>query len=322
MLKSLYSGVSGMRAQQTKMDVIANNIANVSTTGFKSGRVRFEDMISQINTSAQGASANRGGVNVQQVGMGVQVSGTDTIMTSGTLQATGRTLDLGIQNGENSFFMVRSEEGDGTVHYTRDGGFFRDNNGNLVTATGMRVLGYNEGAPLQIPVADDNKLGKDGTDNDSPLVITEKFYIDAAGKYNPIITKEDMEKIPAGTDPKNIISLESYSIDDSGVIIGSYSGGQSFQLGRIALTSFNNPDGLEKQGGNLYSWTPNSGDAIIGAPGEEGYGMVRSGFLEMSNVDLANEFTDMIVTSRAYQANSRAITTSDEMLQELLNLKR
>ena len=308
MLKSLYSGVSGMRAQQTKMDVIANNIANVSTTGFKSGRVRFEDMISQINTSAQGASDNRGGVNVQQIGMGVQVSGTDTIMTSGTLQATGRTLDLGIQNGENSFFMVRSEEGDGTVHYTRDGGFFRDNNGNLVTATGMRVLGYNEGAPLQIPVADDDKLENDGTDNYSPLVIHEKLVNENG---DPVLDADDNE-----------ISLQSYSIDDSGLIIGSYSDGNSYQLGRIALTSFNNPDGLEKQGGNLYSWTPNSGDPIIGAPGEEGYGMVRSGFLEMSNVDLANEFTDMIVTSRAYQANSRAITTSDEMLQELLNLKR
>ena len=314
MLKSLYSGVSGMRSQQTKMDVIANNIANVSTTGFKSGRVRFEDMISQINTSAQGASDNRGGVNVQQVGMGVQVSGTDTIMTSGTLQATGRTLDLGIQNGENSFFMVRAEKGVGTVQYTRDGGFFRDNDGNLVTATGMRVLGYNKGAPLKIPLGvGDEKLGEVGQDNDSPLVITERFY-----KVDGKLTTD----FPGTIDPEKVVSLESYSIDDSGLIIGSYSDGQSYELGRIALTSFNNPDGLEKPGGNLYSWTPNSGEAIIGAPGEKGYGMVRSGFLEMSNVDLANEFTDMIVTSRAYQANSRAITTSDEMLQELLNLKR
>lgn len=308
MLKSLYSGVSGMRSQQTKMDVIANNIANVSTTGFKSGRVRFEDMISQINTSAQGASDNRGGVNVQQVGMGVQVSGTDTIMTSGTLQATGRTLDLGIQNGENSFFMVRAEKGKGTIQYTRDGGFFRDNDGNLVTATGMRVLGYKPDEPLKIPLkVNDKKLG-DGQANDSPLVIHEKI-VNKAG-------------VPKKDDDGNEISLQSYSIDDSGLIIGSYSDGNSYQLGRIALTSFNNPDGLEKQGGNLYSWTPNSGDPQIGAPGEKGYGMVRSGFLEMSNVDLANEFTDMIVTSRAYQANSRAITTSDEMLQELLNLKR
>src|SRR5690625_450555 len=102
MLKSLYAGVSGMKSQQTKMDVIANNIANVSTTGFKSGRVRFEDMISQIDAAAQGANNNRGGVNAQQVGMGVQVSGTDTIMTGGSLQATGRGLDFGIQKDRKS----------------------------------------------------------------------------------------------------------------------------------------------------------------------------------------------------------------------------
>ena len=313
MLKSLYSGVSGMRAQQTKMDVIANNIANVSTTGFKSGRVRFEDMISQINTSAQGASNNRGGVNVQQVGMGVQVSGTDTIMTSGTLQATGRTLDLGIQNGENSFFMVRSEREEGTIQYTRDGGFFRDNEGGLVTATGMRVLGSSGNAPNII--SDNNNVAfemADEVEDLEPLAITEKFFVGST----------PMRPALATDDPGDVISLESYSIDDSGMIIGSYSDGNSYQLGRIALTSFNNPDGLEKQGGNLYNGTANSGTPILGSPGEEGFGMVRSGFLEMSNVDLANEFTDMIVTSRAYQANSRAITTSDEMLQELLNLKR
>ena len=313
MLKSLYSGVSGMRAQQTKMDVIANNIANVSTTGFKSGRVRFEDMISQINTSAQGASNNRGGVNVQQIGMGVQVSGTDTIMTSGTLQATGRTLDFGIQNGENSFFMVRSEREEGTIQYTRDGGFFRDNEGGLVTATGMRVLGSSGNAPNII--SDNNNVAfemADEVEDLEPLVITEKFFVDG----------DTMRPATADDNPANVISLESYSVDDSGMIIGSYSDGNSYQLGRIALTSFNNPDGLEKQGGNLYNGTANSGTPILGSPGEEGFGMVRSGFLEMSNVDLANEFTDMIVTSRAYQANSRAITTSDEMLQELLNLKR
>lgn len=299
MLKSLYAGVSGMRAQQTKMDVIANNIANVSTTGFKSGRVRFEDMISQINTTAQEANNNRGGINAQQVGMGVQVSGTDTIMTSGSLQATGRPLDMGIQNGDNSFFVVRAEKDLGTVQYTRDGGFFTDETGGLVTATGMRVLGTKPAAPNEI---NDNTVEfAIETDEDKlvPLTIDKTLEVDG-----------------------EVYELQSYSIDNTGMIIGSYSNGKSYQLGRIALTSFNNPDGLEKQGGNLYIKTANSGSSVIGAPSEDGYGIIRSGFLEMSNVDLANEFTDMIVTSRAYQANSRAITTSDEMIQELLNLKR
>ena len=299
MLKSLYAGVSGMRAQQTKMDVIANNIANVSTTGFKSGRVRFEDMISQINTTAQEANNNSGGINAQQVGMGVQVSGTDTIMTGGSLQATGRPLDMGIQNGDNSFFVVRAEEDTGTVQYTRDGGFFTDETGGLVTATGMRVLGTKPAAPNEI---NDDTVEFDIKTNEDELVpLTNDKTIAVDGEVD---------------------ELQSYSIDNTGMIIGSYSNGKSYQLGRIALTSFNNPDGLEKQGGNLYTQTANSGTSVIGAPSEDGYGIIRSGFLEMSNVDLANEFTDMIVTSRAYQANSRAITTSDEMIQELLNLKR
>lgn len=308
MLKSLYAGVSGMKAQQTKMDVIANNISNVSTTGFKSGRVRFEDMISQIDTTAQGANNNRGGVNAQQVGMGVQISGTDTIMTGGSLQATGRSLDFGIQNGDNSFFMVRGEQGsEGITQYTRDGGFFRDETGGLVTATGMRVLGYLPAGQAPQEITEDT-TAITGEGDVAPLMIHENL-VDAQG--NEILDEND-----------EVISLQSYSIDNTGSIVGTYSNGKSYQLGRVALTSFNNPDGLEKQGGNLYNATDNSGDPIQGAPSEQGFGMIRSGFLEMSNVDLANEFTDMIVTSRAYQANSRAITTSDEMLQELLNLKR
>ncbi|MEY8291428.1 flagellar hook-basal body complex protein [Carnobacteriaceae bacterium 52-44] len=302
MLKSLYAGVSGMKSQQTKMDVIANNIANVSTTGFKSGRVRFEDMISQIDAAAQGANNNRGGVNAQQVGMGVQVSGTDTIMTGGSLQATGRGLDFGIQNGDNSFFIVSgSGDGNNAMQYTRDGGFYTDEDGNLVTSSGMRVMGYTPANGLDLI---DGNEGELGTGNLSELVIHETYTL----------TDEDGNE--------TTITLQSFNIDDTGNIIGTYDDGQTYLLGRVGLANFTNPDGLEKQGGNLYNQTANSGIAQIGAPSDEGFGVIRSGFLEMSNVDLANEFTDMIVTSRAYQANSRAITTSDEMLQELLNLKR
>lgn len=294
MLKSLYAGVSGMKSQQTKMDVIANNIANVSTTGFKSGRVRFEDMISQIDAAAQGANNNRGGVNAQQVGMGVQISGTDTIMTGGSLQATGRGLDFGIQNGDNSFFIVSgSGDGDSAMQYTRDGGFYTDEDGNLVTSSGMRVMGYSPDNPQEI--------GEDTPD----LSVNE-------GNLSSLVIRETIGDA----------TLQSFSIDDTGNIIGTYDDGNSYLLGRVGLANFTNPDGLEKQGGNLYNQTANSGIAQVGAPSDEGFGVIRSGFLEMSNVDLANEFTDMIVTSRAYQANSRAITTSDEMLQELLNLKR
>ncbi|MFL2104957.1 flagellar hook-basal body complex protein [Desemzia sp. FAM 23991] len=287
MLKSLYSGVTGMKSQQTKMDVISNNIANVSTTGFKSGRVRFEDMISQTNANAQA------GINAQQVGLGVQTGSIDTIMTGGSLQTTGRALDFGIENGDSSFFTV---SGDGGVNnsYTRDGGFYTDFNGNLVTSSGLSVMGYAANA--------------DNTGIAEPRVM-EALNIPAE---HPTVNDAD----------GNPVKLQNYSVDKTGMITGTYSDGKVYTIGQIALTSFSNPDGLEKAGSNLYNATANSGEPVLGEPGEPGFGNVQSGFLEMSNVDLANEFTDMIITNRAYQANSRSITTSDSMLEELINLKR
>lgn len=287
MLKSLYSGVTGMKSQQTKMDVISNNIANVSTTGFKSGRVRFEDMISQTNANAQA------GINAQQVGLGVQTGSIDTIMTGGSLQTTGRALDFGIENGDSSFFTV---SGDGGVNnsYTRDGGFYTDFNGNLVTSSGLSVMGYAANA--------------DNTGIAEPRVM-EALNIP---EEHPTVNDAD----------GNPVKLQNYSVDKTGMITGTYSDGKVYTIGQIALTSFSNPDGLEKAGSNLYNATANSGEPVLGEPGEPGFGNVQSGFLEMSNVDLANEFTDMIITNRAYQANSRSITTSDSMLEELINLKR
>lgn len=286
MLKSLYSGVTGMKNIQTKMDVISNNIANVNTTAFKTGRVRFEDMLSQTNASAQA------GINAQQVGLGVQVGSIDTVMTGGSLQSTGRALDFGIENGDSSFFTVK--DGDNTF-YTRDGGFYTDTEGNLVTSGGLQVQGFTLTQPAKYTDLKNVKLSAEL----------------AAINIPPTITEDSKQ-----------FELQSYSVDNDGFIVGSYSGGKSRVVGRIALTSFSNPDGLQKSGGNLYTKSDNSGTGDIGNPGDAGYGSVRSGFLEMSNVDLANEFTEMIVTSRSYQANSRSITTSDTMLEELINLKR
>lgn len=289
MLKSLYSGVTGMKNIQTKMDVISNNIANVNTTSFKTGRVRFEDMISQTNVRAQA------GTNAQQVGLGVQVGSIDTVMSGGSLQSTGRPLDFAIENGDNSFFTVTNGN---QTFYTRDGGFYQDYEGNLVTSSGFSIMGFSGGAPHE---------------ND------ENFDIDSLGKTPSPLKISD--KLSVGN-PAVEVSLQDYTIDKDGFVVGMYSNEKSYVLGRVALTSFSNPDGLEKQGGNMYSQSANSGEPTLGNPSDPGYGSVRSGFLEMSNVDLANEFTDMIVTSRAYQANSRSITTSDTMLEELINLKR
>jgi flagellar hook protein FlgE len=292
MLKSLFSGVTGMKNLQTKMDVISNNIANVNTTGFKSGRVRFEDMISQSISNAEA------GINAKQVGLGVQASAIDTIMNGGSLQSTGRELDFGIENGDSSFFIV-SGDGGTNNYYTRDGGFYLDANNNIVTGSGLNVMGdyrddtdYTDPEPLKIPAY---------------LKVSEGTFTADEGPQN---------------ETNSIYGLKSYSIDSKGVITGNYGNGESYEIGQVALAKFSNAAGLEKAGGNLYVDSANSGTPENGFPADDGYGVIRSGFLEMSNVDLANEFTEMIIANRAYQANSRSITTSDSMLEELLALKR
>lgn len=266
MLRSLYSGVSGMRGFQTKMDVIANNIANVNTTAFKSGRSRFQDMLSQTISSGQGSTVGGlGGINPQQTGLGVKVGAIDTMMTGGALQPTNRELDFAIEG--DGFFAV-SPDGGTTKYYTRDGAFFRDNLGYLVNSNGDKVL-------------------------------------DTDGKHILI----DLE-------------ADSYSIDSTGLITTVTDGEPDDTDQIIGMTRFSNPEGLKKMGNSNYAVTNNSGEPEDGQAGVEGFGIIRPGFLEMSNVDLANEFTEMIIASKAYSANSRSITTSDEMLQELINLKR
>lgn len=285
MLRSLYSGVSGMRSFQTKMDVIANNIANVNTTGFKSGRTQFQDMLSQTTASAQGPSGNAGGVNPQQIGLGVRVGAVDTIMTGGPLQPTNRGLDFAIEG--DGFFIV--EASNGGHMYTRDGSFYVDHEGNLTDSNGNHLKGYK------------------------------------GGNKNQTLGNLEKLKIPQKLDKD--YELDDFAIDGSGTIIGLYvsktnNTSKKEEIGKLAMAKFSNPEGLEKAGNNNYIQSNNSGEVQVGKAGDGGYGVIRQGFLEMSNVDLANEFTEMIVTSRAYQANSRSITTSDEMLQELINLKR
>lgn len=263
MLRSMYSGISGMRGFQTKLDVIGNNIANVNTAGFKKGRMTFQDMISQTSQGAQGAGGQRGGVNPIQVGLGSQIGSIDNIHTQGFLQSTGRGLDLAIEG--DGFFVVNGGEGD---KYTRTGNFYLDDNGDIVDENGNYLLSTTTGR-INIPTdAQSFSIAENGTVN----------YVDANG------TTQD--------------------------------------AGRVRLVNFANPEGLEKVGGNLYHASANSGAPVEGQPGENGLGSLKPGTLEMSNVELAEEFTEMIVSQRGFQANTRIITTSDEILQELVNLKR
>lgn len=308
MLRSLYSGVSGMRSFQTKMDVISNNIANVNTTAFKSGRAKFQDMLSQTTANAQSPTEDGlGGVNPQQIGLGVKVGSIDTIMTGGPLQPTNRSLDFAIE-GEG-FFAV-SQDGGATTMYTRDGAFYTDHEGNLINSSGLKIMGYNDDAPIKV---------KDGETTNSPMPTDPEL-----DDLKPLKVPDRLDK-SGDADDDGKYELQEFTIDGTGKIIGVYSDGsesKTYILGQIGVVKFNNPEGLEKTGNNNYINSNNSGEPVAGEAGEAGYGVIRQGFLEMSNVDLANEFTEMIVTSRAYQANSRSITTSDEMLQELINLKR
>lgn len=314
MLRSLYAGVSGMRSFQTKMDEVSNNVANVNTTGFKSGRVRFQDMLSQTIANAQGpVQGGRGGVNPQQIGLGTSVGSIDTIMEAGALQPTNRELDFAIE-GEG-FFIV--DDGTGNYMYTRDGAFYTDHEGNLVNSSGLRLMGYlpENGGGIDVDEEDAPELETPGGIESLDQLRIHRF-LDSGGGISE-----------SGED--GAYELQEFNIDGSGQIIGVYTstGGEegeskTFLLGQVSLAKFQNPEGLHKAGGNNYTSTTNSGGVEVGIAGNPGYGNIRQGVLEMSNVDLANEFTEMIVTSRAYQANSRSITTSDEMLQELINLKR
>ncbi len=266
MLRSMYSGISGLKNFQTKLDVIGNNIANVNTYGYKKGRVTFKDTMSQTVSGASGPTADKGGTNAIQVGLGSSLASIDNIDTQGSAQTTNRTLDFSIEG--DGYFIVKNGNQD---FYTRAGNFYLDQEGTLVTSDGFKVQG-------QL---------LDGTQGD-------------------IAIKD----------------VASFSIGQGGEITGVNADGENVNLGTILMAKFNNPAGLTKAGNNTFQESVNSGNADVGVADTEGRGKLISGRLEMSNVDLSEEFTDMIVAQRGFQANTRIITTSDEILQELVNLKR
>ncbi|GAA0724140.1 flagellar hook-basal body complex protein [Clostridium malenominatum] len=335
MLRSMYSGISGLKANQVKLDVIGNNIANVGTTAFKTQRVRFQDMLSQSLKGATGPSTNTGGTNPSQVGLGTQVSGIDSTMTQGNMQPTSRNLDFAV-DGEGYFVVARGSMGDGEgivigeggvidtenadgentleLSYTRDGAFTLDEFGQLVTSDGYRVMGYSlEGSEIEY----DDETGKPVID-EAVNVNEPGVTIETTGNLVPLAIPDEV----AG------LRVKSFSVDKNGLIKVVLSDNSVRGIGQLATASFKNPAGLSKDGKNLYSSTANSGQAVfrsgVGADesNEAGYGDVIQGMLEMSNVDLAEQFTEMIVASRAFQANGKIITTGDEILQELVNLKR
>ncbi|AKF94561.1 flagellar basal-body rod protein FlgG [Brevibacillus halotolerans] len=267
MIRSMYSGVSGMKGFQTKLDVIGNNIANVNTVGFKKSRVMFQDILSQKVGSESGPTENgaRGSVNPKQVGLGSTVAAINVVHSVGSPMTTNLTSDLSIEG--DGFFVV--SDGD-NKYLTRAGNFERDVNGFLVNPQGMKLLDSG-GNPVQI-------------------------------------------------ERENVVS---YSIGSDGVITTVDNDQQVQEAATIGLVTVPNPGGLEKVGGSLFKATVASGNIEMEpTTPTEANSKILSGQLEMSNVDLSEEFTEMIVAQRGFQANSRIITTSDTVLEELINLKR
>lgn len=424
MMRSIFSGVSGLRNHQTRMDVIGNNIANVNTVGFKSSRVTFKEGFAQILQGASrppGDTAEvSGGTNPVQVGLGMNIGSIDLLFTQGSLESTGVNTDLAIQ-GE-SFFIVA----DGAQRYfTRAGNFQLDADGRMVAATNGAVvqgrltddtgeltdqiqdiiLPFGQKSPARattqvtfsgnlnaeapggatrettitvydrMGVAHDVRFrfersetadrtwnleifvpsaeGQD-PDNPTPIVPGGALVFDNEGRLESF-TPEDFSFSPdSGADdveielnfgtigglrgitqfagPSTAVvreqdgymqgDLERFSIDTTGTIFGAFTNGVTLMLGQVALADFNNPAGLIRVGDNQYAVSPNSGQAVVGFAGEGSQSTITAGALEMSNVDLAQEFTNLITTQRGFQSNARVISTSDEMLQEVVTLKR
>ncbi|MBU1222981.1 MAG: flagellar basal-body rod protein FlgG [Gammaproteobacteria bacterium] len=260
MIRSLWIAKTGLDAQQTQMDVISNNLANVSTSGFKRARAVFEDLLYQTIRQPGAQSSEQTQLpSGLQIGTGVKPVATERIFTQGNLQQTGNSKDVAIQG--NGFFQVLMP--DGTTSYTRDGSLQTDANGQLVTASGYAV--------------------------------------------QPAIT------VPADTQTLTIARDGTVSVQQAG-------SATPVTIGTLQLAMFVNPAGLQSLGENLYGETASSGTPSSNAPGSNGAGLLNQGYVETSNVNVVEELVNMIQTQRAYEINSKAISTSDQMLQRLTQL--
>jgi len=311
MMRSLYSAITGLKNHQTSMDVIGNNISNVNTAGYKRQRTTFATMLAQEIRGAAAPTTSVGGINGVSVGLGSVLNSVDKLMSQGSSQYTAKATDMMIQ-GEGMFVLKGT---DGTV-YTRVGNFDFDKDGNLIdVGTGYKLQGYVNTIP---DVSADPDYG----------VLTDPSNLKDI-KFQIGSTDDTFSYDPDGAGPATAVdvTLSSFSIDKNGVITGVYTDKDGIysvtrEMFKIAIADFNNEGGLTPKGNNFYLESNNSGPAKLNGAGIGGRGTIIPSYLEMSNVDLAQEFTDMIVTQRGFQANSRIITVSDTLLQELVDLKR
>jgi flagellar hook protein FlgE len=420
MMRSLFSGVAGLKSHQTRMDVIGNNIANVNTVGFKSGRVTFEDTLSQTQSGAAAATGDLGATNPKQIGLGVGIASIDTIVTDGSVQSTGKNTDLCLSG--SGYFVVADGSED---YYTRNGDFNFDPNGTFIsTGSGTKVQGWTAdssgtistsgatgdivvkagqtmaakattsvtfsknldadtavggtvsttitaydslGVKYSIPVTMTRKTsasgvagtwaatvagtitGSDGTKLTTPAsgttIFTANFNssgsitgtstatlsftptngasaVSATVDYSDLTQVSGSSTLTTDYTGYSAGTMSSVSLNAQGGIVGTFSNGEKRTLAQVAIGVFNNPAGLTKSGGSLYSSSTSSGTVQITSAGNGGAGTLTPSSLEMSNVDLSEQFSDMIVTQRGFQSNSKIITVADEMIETLVNMKR
>lgn len=405
MLRSMFTAISSLNLHQSYLDVIANNLANANTTGYKANRVLFQDQFSQLLSPGAAPGDTIGGINPTQIGLGLQLGHISSTFTQGALQSTGRNLDLSIQG--DGFFVYNG--GSGTF-YSRDGATTLDAEGYFVNgSTGWRLQGWTANdagvvdtnlPPTDMQINTDRTIASatseatltgniDAQTATGDTVDTSMGVYDSLGNLYTVsvqftrtaastwgwsitdpanasgsgtITFDDAGQFTASTGgpiamtltngattPMNITpdfsgltslraasdaavssqnGLPTGSVSDvyiapnDGAIFLVYSNGMREQVGQVALANFSNPSGLIHVGHTAFQQGLNSGEPQVGVGGSNGRGLIASGYLESSNVDMAQEFTNMILAQRGFQASSRVITTSDEILQELVNLKR
>jgi flagellar hook protein FlgE len=283
MMRGMFSAISGLKNHQLMLDVTANDIANVNTIGYKSARTTFKDSLTQLQRGASGAGGANGGTNAAQVGLGVGLGSIDNLMTGGASQSTGNPLDVAIQ-GEGFFQVAQA----------------------VVTppATGIPAG----------TVAQYTRAGNFTTNEEGYLLTQEGYYV-LGSTTAGVSATDSLLRVPPGGTNTAIGADGSVSYIPAG-------GGARVIAGYLSLATFQNAAGLERASGNRWMESANSGAAQTATPGNAGKGQTQAGVIEMSNVDLAQTFTSMITAQRGFQANSRVISTSDEMLQDLVNLKR
>ena len=326
LINSLNSGVSALKSFTKGIEVIGNNIANVNTTAFKASRVNYSESFSDILRRSNASPSDGTGSNLTsvQVGTGVQIGDISSRFSQGSINTTGITSDLAIA-GEG-FFQVRDPAG-GREYATRSGIFRVDDRGNFVTPHGLRVQGLGGGSISYQATSQDGELIF------TPIGTAPAQVGDIDLSFN-LAVGSGISNATAGSFSDTAVearapSLDATEIDEFGNIRFLLSNGDSYSPGRVLLFNFRDPQALVREGNGLYSAFDSAGvigggtlSASDNAPGSKGLGTIQAGALELSNVDLTEEFANVISTQRSFQAGARILTVSDDILQEVVNLKR